>query len=140
MSSYGYGGKIMTIMALNPEGKVLGVRILSHSETPGLGDKIEIEKDDWVLSFNGRSLGAPSSAQWGVKKDGGHFDQFSGATITPRAVVKAVKSGLELFAKNQEKLLIPVTKPITTKEDLKPEKTSQNEPLAKAVAKEGAVQ
>lgn len=108
VSSYGYGGRILAIMALNPQGEVLGVRVLSHAETPGLGDKIEAAKDDWILSFNGLSLGNPPAGEWGVKKDGGHFDQFSGATITPRAVVKAVKSGLELFADQKEQLLVPV--------------------------------
>ncbi|MBL4800973.1 MAG: electron transport complex subunit RsxG [Emcibacter sp.] len=108
VSSYGYGGKITAIMALDAVGKVLGVRVLSHTETPGLGDKIEIQKDDWVLSFNGLSLGMPSEDKWAVKKDGGRFDEFSGATITPRAVVKAVKSGLMFFARHKEKLLTPL--------------------------------
>lgn len=108
VTGYGYGGKILVIMALTPEGKILGVRVLSHAETPGLGDKIEVERDDWILGFNGHSLGNPSAALWGVKKDGGRFDQFSGATITPRAVVKAVKSGLEFFAGNKTKLLTPL--------------------------------
>lgn len=110
--SYGYSGKIDTIMAVDPEGKILGVRVLSHTETPGLGDKIEASKSDWVLGFSGLSLDAPPAEQWAVKKDGGHFDQFSGATITPRAVVKAVKSGLDFFQKNKDKLLTPVTEQI----------------------------
>lgn len=105
VSSFGYGGKISAIMALNPQGEILGVRVLSHVETPGLGDKIEVAKDDWILGFDGLSLQTPSADKWAVKKDGGHFDQFSGATITPRAVVKAVKSGLELFAGRKAELL-----------------------------------
>ncbi len=109
---YGYSGKINTIMAVDPEGKILGVRVLSHTETPGLGDKIEASKSDWVLGFSGLSLDTPPAEQWAVKKDGGHFDQFSGATITPRAVVKAVKSGLEFFQNNKDKLLTPVTEQI----------------------------
>lgn len=108
VSSYGYGGKILTIMALDMNGKILGVRILSHSETPGLGDKIEAEKDNWVLDFNDLSMGDPPASKWAVKKDGGYFDEFSGATITPRAVVKAVKSGLYFFETNKEKLLMPI--------------------------------
>lgn len=108
ISGNGYGGRIKAIMAVNSEGKILGVRILSHSETPGLGDKIEIAKDEWILSFNGLSVGMIPLSQWYVKKDGGRFDQFSGATITPRAVVKAVKSGLDFFEKQKSKLLMPV--------------------------------
>ncbi len=108
VTGYGYGGNILVIMALTPEAKILGVRVLSHAETPGLGDKIEVERDDWILGFNGLSLNNPSADLWGVKKDGGRFDQFSGATITPRAVVKAVKSGLEFFTENKAKLLTPL--------------------------------
>jgi len=94
----GYSGDIQVLMAVDMDGRTLGVRVLKHTETPGLGDKIEVRKDDWVLSFNGKSLGEPAPEQWGVKKDNGVFDQFAGATITPRAVVKAVKGGLEFFA------------------------------------------
>lgn len=94
----GYAGEIQVLMAVDMEGRTLGVRVLKHTETPGLGDKIEIRKDDWVLDFNGKSLGDPKPEQWGVRKDSGVFDQFAGATITPRAVVKAVKGGLEFFA------------------------------------------
>jgi len=105
MSGFGYGGEISLIMGVEASGKLLGVRILAHAETPGLGDKIEIKKDDWVLSFDGLSLGNPSPDKWAVKKDGGQFDQFSGATITPRAVVTTVKKGLEFFTANKAKLL-----------------------------------
>ncbi|PKO33689.1 MAG: electron transport complex subunit RsxG [Betaproteobacteria bacterium HGW-Betaproteobacteria-7] len=94
----GYAGDIQVLMAVDMDGRTLGVRVLKHTETPGLGDKIEIKKDDWVLDFNGKSLGEPTPEKWGVKKDNGVFDQFAGATITPRAVVKAVKGGLEFFA------------------------------------------
>lgn len=94
----GYAGDIQVLMAVDMDGRTLGVRILKHTETPGLGDKIEVKKDDWVLDFNGKSLSEPTPDKWGVKKDNGVFDQFAGATITPRAVVKAVKGGLEFFA------------------------------------------
>lgn len=94
----GYSGEIQVLMAVDMEGRTLGVRVLKHTETPGLGDKIEVKKDDWVLDFNGKSLTDPSEDKWAVKKDNGVFDQFAGATITPRAVVKAVKGGLEFFA------------------------------------------
>jgi electron transport complex protein RnfG len=98
----GYSGEISVLMAVDMEGRTLGVRILKHTETPGLGDKIEIRKDDWVLDFNGKSLGEPTPDKWGVRKDNGVFDQFAGATITPRAVVKAVKGGLEFFAARKQ--------------------------------------
>lgn len=101
---YGYSGAIKIIMGVDSTGKVLGVRVLSHAETPGLGDKIEIAKAKWITSFDGRSLGDPPVEKWKVKKDGGIYDQFSGATITPRAVVKAVKDGLEFFVAHQAEL------------------------------------
>ncbi len=100
-SSEGYAGKINLIMGVNRQGEILGVRVLSHAETPGLGDKIEVAKADWILKFNGLSLNNPNETGWHVKKDGGQFDQFTGATITPRAVVKAVKQGLDFFAVHQ---------------------------------------
>ncbi|MBF0251853.1 MAG: RnfABCDGE type electron transport complex subunit G [Alphaproteobacteria bacterium] len=93
----GYAGPIRILMGVTAKGEILGVRVLSHSETPGLGDKIEVAKNDWVRSFERLSLVNTSTEQWAVKKDGGRFDQFSGATITPRAVVKAVKAGLDFF-------------------------------------------
>ena len=100
----GYGGDIQVLMAVDMAGRTLGVRVLKHTETPGLGDKIEAKKDDWVLAFNGKSLGEPAPDKWGVKKDNGVFDQFAGATITPRAVVKAVKGGLEFFAARKQEI------------------------------------
>jgi len=98
----GYGGEIQILMAVDADGRMLGARILKHSETPGLGDKIDVKKDDWVLDFNGKSLGDPAPEKWAVKKDNGVFDQFAGATITPRAVVKAVKGGLEFYAARKQ--------------------------------------
>lgn len=94
----GYGGMINLIMAVDAQGAVLGVRVISHTETPGLADKIEIRKGKWIQSFDGHSL---ASRRWAVKKDGGDFDQFAGATITPRAVVAGVKRGLE-FAQHHQ--------------------------------------
>lgn len=101
ISSKGYSGDINMMMAINRHGEILGVRVINHAETPGLGDKIEIAKDDWITSFNSHSLANTSPAQWAVKKDGGQFDQFTGATITPRAVVKAVYEGLNFYAQNK---------------------------------------
>jgi electron transport complex protein RnfG len=100
----GYAGPIRVLLGVDAGGRVLGARVLSHTETPGLGDKIEVARDDWILSFDGKFLGEPPRERWAVRKDGGDFDQFSGATITPRAVVSAVKSGLELFATQRDAL------------------------------------
>ncbi len=111
----GYSGTIELIMGVDATGKILGVRVLSHAETPGLGDKIEEKKSDWIFGFNGLSLDNTPLKDWAVKKDGGRFDQFSGATITPRAVVKAIKEGLEFFRSHRAELLA-----ITS--DKKPEK------------------
>jgi electron transport complex protein RnfG len=101
----GYSGKIRLIIGISVDGEVLGVRTLSHAETPGLGDKIELRKSDWVLGFNGMFLLSENDARWNVKKDGGQIDQFTGATITPRAYVKAIKRALTYFNANKDKLL-----------------------------------
>ncbi|MBU0498640.1 MAG: electron transport complex subunit RsxG [Gammaproteobacteria bacterium] len=90
----GYGGPINLLVAVDRDGTLAGVRVISHKETPGLGDKVEEERSDWIYSFNGKSLGNPPEEQWKVKRDGGDFDQFTGATITPRTIVKAVRSTL----------------------------------------------
>ena len=100
----GYTGSIKFIVGINIDHTIAGVRILIHKETPGLGDKIDLKKDNWVLSFNGKSLFNPSPDKWGVKKDGGEFDQFTGATITPRAVVKKVKTVLEYFETHRSEM------------------------------------
>jgi electron transport complex protein RnfG len=101
----GYAGPIVLVMGVDRNGILLGVRVVSHAETPGLGDKIETSKSDWLLGFNGRSLSNPTAEGWAVKKDGGEFDQFTGATITPRRAVKAVHRGLEFFDKHRLQLL-----------------------------------
>lgn len=105
MAERGYAADIVCLMAVDAKGTLLGVRVLKHSETPGLGDKIEIGKNAWIESFKGKSLQEPVPARWGVKKDGGVFDQFAGATITPRAVVKAVKGGLDFFESHKQQIL-----------------------------------
>lgn len=91
----GYSGDIDMIVGVNIDGTLAGVRVLAHKETPGLGDKIDLKKSEWILHFTGHSLTNPEPEQWLVKKDGGEFDQFTGATITPRAVVRRVKQTLE---------------------------------------------
>ena len=101
----GYAGEIKLMLGVDAEGKVLGVRVLAHKETPGLGDKIEVKKGDWILRFTGLSIGNPPVEKWKVKKDGGQFDQFAGATITPRGVVRAIREGLEFFAAHKEQML-----------------------------------
>ncbi len=90
----GYSGDIELIVGVNADGSIAGVRVLGHRETPGLGDKVDLKKSDWILDFNGRSLGNPAPARWAVRKDDGVFDQFTGATITPRAVVAAILRAL----------------------------------------------
>jgi electron transport complex protein RnfG len=103
----GYSGAINMIMGLDRDGNILGVRVLSHKETPGLGDKIEVAKSNWILNFVGKSLENLTPAQWAVKKDGGEFDQFAGATITPRKSVQAIYRGLQLFKAHREELIKP---------------------------------
>ena len=105
VSEPGYSGVITLIMAISNEGKVLGVRVISHTETPGLGDKMETARSDWILSLNGKFLTKENDKTWAVKKDGGEFDQFTGATITPRAILKAVKGGMQFFDTNKQRLL-----------------------------------
>ena len=101
----GYAGPIEAMVGIDPQGRILGVRVTAHQETPGLGDKIEHRKSNWIFAFDGRSLADLPPQAWRVKKDGGAFDQLTGATITPRAVVGAVEGGLELFAAHRGQLL-----------------------------------
>lgn len=99
----GYGGAIQLIVGIYVDGTVSGVRVIPpHAETPGLGDKIEIKKSDWVFSFNGKSLLNLTDKAWAVKKDGGQFDAFIGATITPRAIISAVHNALIYFQQNKQ--------------------------------------
>ncbi|MGC3872869.1 electron transport complex subunit RsxG [Halomonas sp. GXIMD04776] len=101
----GYSGDIALLVGIKANGELTGVRVLSHQETPGLGDRIEARKSDWIKQFEGLSLGNPPADQWTVKKNGGSFDAFTGATITPRAVVNAVQDSLEYFATHRQRLL-----------------------------------
>lgn len=100
----GYSGDIRMIVGITAEGKITGVRILDHHETPGLGDKIELKKSQWILAFNGKSAQVPALPAWKVKKDGGDFDQFAGATITPRAIVNQVRRVLEFADAHRDEL------------------------------------
>lgn len=101
----GYNGSLDLLVAVDRNGVVTGSRVISHKETPGLGDKVDLQKSKWILSFGDKSLENTSLKQWNVKKDGGEFDQFTGATITPRAVVRAVKNTLLYFNENKDALL-----------------------------------
>lgn len=109
VSSRGYAGDIVVLIGLDQAGHMLGARVVKHQETPGLGDKIETSKSKWIRDFEGKTLSSPPPDKWAVKKDGGVFDQFAGATITPRAVVKAVKQGLEFFAAHRAEIFAETT-------------------------------
>ena len=102
----GYSGPIRLLVGIGRDGRLTGVEVLEHRETPGLGDRIEREKSGWLLRFTGRSLEDPPASRWRVRRDGGDFDQFTGATITPRAVVKAVGQALEVF-RDRRAVLLP---------------------------------
>jgi electron transport complex protein RnfG len=101
----GYSGDIAMIVGVNFDGSVAGVRVVEHKETPGLGDKVDLRKSDWILSFNGKSLSKPEPSAWNVKKERGEFDQFTGATITPRAVIHQIAKTLQYFSQDKERLL-----------------------------------
>lgn len=102
----GYSGNIYLVVAVNYDGTLAGVRVLSHQETPGLGDYVEERRSKWILGFNQRSLNNLEEAGWKVKRDGGVFDQFTGATITPRAVVKAVYKTLLFYQQYRDAIFV----------------------------------
>lgn len=100
----GYSGTISLLVGIMRNGSLSGVRVIQHRETPGLGDQIELAKSPWIKSFDGKSLSNPEERGWAVKKDQGDFDQFAGATITPRAVVTAVHKALQYFDQHHAEL------------------------------------
>jgi Na+-translocating ferredoxin:NAD+ oxidoreductase subunit G len=100
----GYRGPIELLVAIAYDGTLLGVRVLRHNETPGLGDAFEKRDVHWLERFRGLSLSNPPQQRWTVRKDGGDFDAFTGATITPRAIIKAVRRALEYYQANRERL------------------------------------
>jgi electron transport complex protein RnfG len=100
----GYSGPINLLVGIYHDGRIAGVRVVKHRETPGLGDSVESQRSDWILGFDDKSLENPTPKKWKVKRDGGEFDQFTGATITPRAVVKAVHSALLYFQQHRKEL------------------------------------
>lgn len=108
----GYSGRIKFIIAIKASGEISGVRVIDHHETPGLGDYIEIAKDKWITIFDGKSLSNTPDMAWKVKKDGGKFEHNAGATVTPRALIKAVHKTLEYFRENQDKIFaLPANSP-----------------------------
>lgn len=107
MAPDGYTEAIRLIVGINTDGKIIGARVTAHRETPGLGDQIELRKSDWILQFDKQSLAIPDT-EWKVKKDGGLFDQLTGATITPRAIVRALRNALLFYQQNQQALLTGV--------------------------------
>ncbi len=113
----GYSGRINLIIAIHSDGRIGGVRVVSHKETPGLGDYIDIARSNWITGFNGASLENRKDSDWKVKKDGGSFDYMAGATITPRAIVKAVHKALQYYAQHRDELFAQAP----------PEKTSGKE-------------
>ena len=104
IAANGYNGSIYLLVGINADGELAGVRVVKHRETPGLGDPVSITHSNWILGFDNKSLSNPDEKGWKVKRDGGEFDQFTGATITPRAVVKAVHNALLYFDQNQNML------------------------------------
>ena len=100
----GYQGPIELLVAVAYDGKLIGVQVIRHRETPGLGDAFENRDRDWLDRFRGRSLADPPQQRWTVQPDGGDFDAFTGATITPRAIVKATRRALEYYQANRERV------------------------------------
>lgn len=122
----GYAGPIVLLVGVDADQIITGVRVLSHSETPGLGDKMEIAKSPWVKVFEGHSLNTLTPEQWQVKKDGGEFDQFTGATITPRAIVKGIYQALA-----------EVNQKLAASASAAPEKQAAPEPVSDTISEEG---
>jgi len=108
----GYSGQIELLVGIDAEGRIRGVRVTRHHETAGLGDRIDRARSTWITQFDGRSLGNPPEERWNVRKDGGAFDQITGATLTPRAVIHAVAGALKHFRQHREKLLLPAPEPV----------------------------
>ena len=132
----GYNGNIELMVAINMDNSISGVRVLKHQETPGLGDKVELRKSDWITRFNSKKILTDNDSRWAVAKDGGMFDQFTGATITPRAVVKAVKKAVIYFknnklslqdSKNSCKVDVPIPQADIVDEMSKSESEASNE-------------
>ncbi len=100
----GYNGDINLLVGVDADGQITGVRVSEHRETPGLGDRIEYSRSDWITSFDGQSLSSSNPGDWAVRKNGGRYDAFTGATITPRAVINAVHRALQWYAEHRQEL------------------------------------
>lgn len=120
----GYSGDIKLLVAIDSDEVISGVRVIKHTETPGLGDYIDIAKSQWIKLFDGESLTKTSRTNWAVTKDGGTFDYMAGATITPRAVIKAVHKALQYFQENKTTLL-----KVVDTADVTPKETSEDESI-----------
>ena len=114
----GYAGPIRLLIGIDMDNRVTGVHVLEHRETPGLGDRVETTKSDWVKQFNGRSLIDPKPAGWKIKGDGGHFDQLTGASVTPRAIIKAIRETLLYFDANKQPIFAEGVTEITAQEEI----------------------
>lgn len=121
----GYGGDIKLLLGINFDGVITGVRVLKHRETPGLGDAIEERRSPWIFSFNGKSLVEPDPNKWKVQRDGGVFDQFTGATITPRAIVKAIHKALGFYQANRDWLFSQKMESVPSQGQQKPQGNNQ---------------
>jgi electron transport complex protein RnfG len=108
----GYAGPIQLLIAVRHDGRLAGVRVLAHNETPGLGDRLDEQRSDWIFSFKNLSLDNPLPEDWKLKRDGGAFDQFTGASVTPRGVIRAVYATLHYFRANREFLFIQPLQPL----------------------------
>jgi len=100
----GFSGPIRILVGVEFDGRVSGVRILQHRETPGLGDKIEPERSNWIFQFDNRSIGDPVTIQWAIRGEGGDFDQLTGASVTPRAIIKAIRDTLLYFDAHRDEI------------------------------------
>lgn len=100
----GFTGPIKLLVGVAASGALTGVRVLEHRETPGLGDLIDSSRSDWILQFSGKSLDNPVPSRWAIRRDGGEFDQLTGASITPRAVVKAIRETLLYFDTHRDEV------------------------------------
>jgi len=138
VTAKGYGGDINLIVGVNGAREILGVRVINHKETPGLGDKIEIARDSWITDFDGLSLANTPANAWEVKKYGGQFDQFTGATITPRAIVRAVYQGLVLINEQQHAINTTLSKEGKTVNQKQSQSSQSAATVAAAIASENS--
>lgn len=114
----GYAGPIRLLIAIEYSGELTGVQVLEHNETPGLGDLVEPSRSDWLTQFENASLGEPPRDRWAIRRDGGAFDQLTGASITPRAIVRAVKETLLYYETNRDRVFLAPQRPATEQHEV----------------------